>query len=81
MKTISVQLILVQYNALTGLMWLIFWAYLTFFLGVMLDYWTLESDTAHLWWMASAVLITLRRPFKIVKVMSVKLPVEKDTTP
>ena len=82
MKTISVQMILVRYNALTGLMWLTFWTYLAFFLGVMLDFWTLTSETAHWWWIASAVIITLRRPFKTVTIMSIKLPVvEKDPVP
>ena len=82
MKTMAVKMILVRYNALTGLLWLIFWAYLAFFLGVLLEAWTLESQTTHWGWIASAILITLRRPFKTVTVMKIKLPiVDKDTAP
>lgn len=77
MKTLNIQVIRVQYSALSGLAWLVFWTFLAFFMGVMMQWWTLESNTAHWWWIASAVMITVRRPFKTITVMSINLPLEK----
>lgn len=74
MKTLSIKVIHVRYNALAGLAWCMFWTFLAFFLGVSMQWWTLESDTAHLWWISSAVLITICRPFKTVTIRDLVLP-------
>lgn len=81
MQTLSIQVIRVQYNLFTGLAWLAFWSYLAFFMGVSWEWWTLESTTAHYWWIASAVLITLRRPFKTLTIVSIDLPMGKKDAP
>ena len=73
MKMVNIKVIHVQYNLISGLAWLMFWAFLIFFLGVTMNMWTLESTTAPAWWIFSAVLITIRRPFKTVTVTDVKL--------
>lgn len=82
MQTPFIHVIRIQYNALTGLAWIMFWAFLAFFVAVMLQWSTLESRTAHWWWIASAVLITLRKPFKTVTILRIKLPLNtKDSAP
>lgn len=70
----QIQIMRVRYNLLTGLAWCLFWAFLLFFMGVMWTWWTLESQSAHMWWIASAVLITVRKPFRSISILTITLP-------
>lgn len=74
MKKLTIQVVRVRYNLLPGIAWIAFWTFLAFFLGVMMSWWTIESETAHLWWVFSAIVITICPPYQTVTVLDIQLP-------
>ena len=81
MKTLTIRVSRPCYNVLSGIGWAMFWPFFVFFLGVALQWWTLESESAHWWWIASAVIITIARPFKTFVIRDVTIPLKDNPPP